>query len=444
MPVASRRHPSQWLTLPQMGRRVGHPAKRPDGERKLDLQTEEHDVVIVGAGPVGLALAIALAQARLRVAVVDTQPAARLAAPPDDGREIALTHPSIALLQELGLWAQLRTDEMGQIREARVVDRARHDRPLCFNAADSGRAALGALVSNQALRRASHAVAAAQPGIRLLPATRATLVRTHPTHAEVLLAPEGEWSADEEAPGALRSGLIVAADSRLSATRRQLGVAAALQDFGRSMIVCRMAHEAPHGHVAHECFDNPHTLAVLPLAGRQSSVVMTADAARTASLMALSDAEFSARVQQLFGARLGAMQQVSPRHVYPLVGVYAERFAGHRFALAGDAAVGMHPVTAHGYNLGLQGVRSLTEAVCRARDARRDIGCYESLAPYDQRHRRETALIYHGTNAVARLFANDSAPHRLLRRLVMGGARRLPPVQAAIRRQLTGPAVAAR
>ena len=50
------------------------------------------DVVIGGAGPVGLCLARALAEQGRRVAVVDRQPRAALEAPAFDGREIALTH----------------------------------------------------------------------------------------------------------------------------------------------------------------------------------------------------------------------------------------------------------------------------------------------------------------------------------------------------------------
>ena len=40
---------------------------------------------------------------------------------------------------------------------------------------------------------------------------------------------------------------------------------------------------------------------------------------------------------------LGAMKQISERYSYPLVGVYAQKFRSTRFALIGDAAVGMHP-----------------------------------------------------------------------------------------------------
>ncbi|MGC3984712.1 MAG: 5-demethoxyubiquinol-8 5-hydroxylase UbiM [Pseudorhodoferax sp.] len=399
---------------------------------------QEHDVAIVGAGPAGLALGLALARAGLGVALADAQPEAALAAPAEDGREIALTHPSIALLQRLGIWQHLRAHEIGRIRSARVVDGPHAHAALQFAApAARGPAALGAIVANQALRRASFAQARATPGITLLGGMRATAVRTLARHAELELA------SAEGAPQRLQARLLVAADSRLSPTRRQLGVGAALQDFGRSMVVCRMRHAVAHGETAHECFGYARTLAVLPLVGDVSSVVLTTDAADAQALMALPEAGFAALVQEQFDARLGAMALATPRHLYPLVGVYAERFAGHRFALAGDAAVGMHPVTAHGYNLGLQGVRSLAAVLQAAHAAGQDIGSAAVLRPYARRHRAETALLYHGTNAVARLYASATPAQRLLRQAVLRGAERLAPLKWAITRQLTGGATTA-
>ena len=52
------------------------------------------DVVIVGAGPVGLSFARALTGISLNIAIIDRQTSASLANPPEDGREIALTHLS--------------------------------------------------------------------------------------------------------------------------------------------------------------------------------------------------------------------------------------------------------------------------------------------------------------------------------------------------------------
>ena len=216
-----------------------------------------------------------------------------------------------------------------------------------------------------------------------------------------------------------------------------------MQDFGRTVIVCRMRHAQPGDGVAHECFGYERTLAVLPLPPAADgtplcSVVVTAGTADASALMALPAQAFAAQVQAQFQQRLGAMALEGERHAYPLVAVYARHFSGHRCALLGDAAVGMHPVTAHGYNLGLSGVERLTRAVADARRAGRDIGDAAVLAAYARDHHRHAWPIYQGTNTVVRLFTDARPLPRLLRQAVLQGARRLPPLKAAIVAQLTG------
>lgn len=398
-------------------------------------QPLDSDVLVIGAGPAGLALAISLGHAGLSVIVLDAQARAALSTPKDDGREIALTHDSVALLKTLGIWPRLAAHEIGVIREAQVHDGGHARALLDFDAhrGGSGTGVLGWIVPNHALRRASFEVASAVPTLRIVCDAQASQVRTLPTHAEVFFeampSPAGEC---------LRARLLVAADSRFSTTRRQLGIGADLHDFGRTMVVCRMQHAQPHGEVAHECFGYERTLAALPLAGDASSVVLTADAGAAAQLMALPADAFTALVQRQFHDRLGRMAMAGERHAYPLVATYAHRFRSMRSALVGDAAVGMHPVTAHGYNLGLQGVDTLAGLVVQAHRAGQDIGAAPLLAAYEATHRRKTRWIYHGTNAVAKLYADNRAPLRLLRQLVLEGAQRFPPLKAAITRQLTG------
>ncbi|MCL4722333.1 MAG: monooxygenase, partial [Gammaproteobacteria bacterium] len=115
----------------------------------------------------------------------------------------------------------------------------------------------------------------------------------------------------------------------------------------------------------------------------------------------------------------------------------AQRFVGQRFALLGDAAVGMHPVTAHGFNFGLYGVDALTRAMGAARLRGGDIGGMDVLSRYQAEHRRVTRPIYLGTNALVGLFTNDDLPARVLRSAVLRIANRLPPLKAGITRQLS-------
>lgn len=382
------------------------------------------DAIIVGAGPAGLALAVALAATGRRCRVLEQQPLAAIAAPQPDGREIALTHRARRILEALGLWQRLPAHEVSPLRQARVSSGG-SPFALPFDARAQGHEALGWLVPNWRLREAAHAMATANPRVRIDADARVSSFARDARGVTVGVA----------GAAALRAPLVIAADSRHSTLRRMAGIGAQMLDFGRVAIVAPLAHTAEHGGVAHECFHYGHTLATLPMAGRQSSAVLTVKADDAPAWLALDDAGFAARIEALLRGRLGAMQPAGARHHYPLVAVYAQRFAGPRFALVGDAAVGMHPVTAHGYNFGLYGVQMLAR---RLAGVRGDAGLDTALAAYAAEHRRATWPIYTGTNAIVQLYTDDRPPARLLRAAVLRAAAALPPVRALITRQLTG------
>ncbi|MBL8305404.1 MAG: 5-demethoxyubiquinol-8 5-hydroxylase UbiM [Rubrivivax sp.] len=379
------------------------------------------DVLIVGAGPAGLALATALARAGLRSRVVEQQPLAAIAQPAEDGREIALTHRGRRILQDLGHWERIPAAEISLLREARVSS---GDSPfaLPFDARSAGQESLGWLVPNWQLRQVAYEAAAAEALVTLDTGRSVTGLLRDGQGATLKLADGGE----------LRAPIVVAADSRFSAVRRMAGIGAQMLDFGRTAIVVRFEHGDDHRGIAHECFRYGNTLATLPLPGQLSSAVVTLKADEAPHWLALSDTDFAARLQAQLGGRLGQVRMAGRRHHYPLVAVYAQRFATSRFALAGDAAVGMHPVTAHGYNFGLYSVEVLARELAKGTDD-------PALIRYAAEHRRVTWPIYEGTNAVVRLFTDDRLPAKLLRGAVLRVASALPPVRELVARQLTTP-----
>ena len=125
------------------------------------------DVVVVGAGPAGLCFARSLAGSGLSVAVVEKQPLQAVAAPGFDGREIALTHASRAILAELGLWQRFDAADVSDLRNAQVSD-GESPHPLRISAADGRRGQLGWLVPNHVIRQAAFEAVHAQEGLELL------------------------------------------------------------------------------------------------------------------------------------------------------------------------------------------------------------------------------------------------------------------------------------
>lgn len=392
----------------------------------------DSDVLIVGAGPAGLALAASLADAGLRSLLLEQASESTIEHPAEDGRDIALTHRSRRIMQQLGMWERLPADAPAPLREAKVLDGDGTASLLNFTSTGTGLEALGWLVPNHQIREAAFQAARCRPGVSVWFDAQVASLSLHPNCGSVTLRDGRRF----------RAPLVVAADSRFSSVRRMAGIGASVHDFARSVVVGRVSHEHDSGGIAWECFRYGNTLALLPMNGRQCSAVITVDSHRAPEWLALSDDEFAARVQAQAPGALGALKAVGPRHHYPLVGVYAHRFTGHRFALVGDAAVGMHPVTAHGYNFGLYGVETLTRSLQAAQRSGRDIGSADVLARYGAEHRRATLPTYLGTNAIVKLFTAEAAPMKLARRVVLTLSESLPPlnhvVKAAITRQLTG------
>lgn len=380
------------------------------------------DIIVIGAGPAGLGFVRSLASSGLKVAVVERLAEAVLANPPEDGRDIALTHASEEIMENLGMWPHIPAEACGVIRDAKVVN-GRSDYALHFASDGSGKDYLGRIVPNYLIRRAAYLEVKDRPDVTLICDAPVEDVST----GRVVL----------KGGRALTASLVVAADSRFSETRRKMGIGAEMEDFGRVVIVCEMAHALPHNDVATECFHYDQTLAVLPMNGDVSSVVVTLASDKAEAAMAMPDAEFSAEIQMRFEAKLGKMEMASKRVAYPLVGVFAKRFVAPRFALVGDAAVGMHPVTAHGFNLGLTGGAILAGAVKHATTEGRDVGDINVLRAYERAHRKSARPLYLGTNALVKLYTDTRLPAKILRGAALRLGSVLPPVKTRIVQQLT-------
>lgn len=400
----------------------------------------DYDILISGAGPAGLCLARALSGHGLRIAVVEQQPLSAIENPAYDGREIALTQHSAQVLRDLGLWERIAADEPGAfapLRDAQVLN-GPSPFAMVIDHQLSQHSELGWLVSNHLIRRAAfQELRAAQQkhdDITLLAGEQVARAHTDASAAHVTLASGKTLSAR----------LLVAADSRFSATRRALGIGADMHDFGRSMLLCTMAHALPHHHVAWEWFGYGQTLALLPMnddpvtGAHRSCVVLTLPHHALESLTDMDETAFGQDLMRRFDQRLGAMQLASTRHLYPLVGVRPHRLVAQRFACVGDAAVGMHPVTAHGFNFGLRGIATLAGELRAAHAAGQDIAAPQLLARYERAHRRATLPLYLATTFIARLYTTDNAPARLVRDAALRLAQSFPPFKRMVAATLSG------
>ena len=366
------------------------------------------DVVIVGAGPVGLSFARALTDISLNIAIIDRQTSTSLANPPEDGREIALTHLSKKILTSFGIWQEIDQNEISLIKEAKVINGA-SPYSLHFNHQDTSENTLGHLIPNRLIRAAAYKVAKESEDIKIITNVGVDSFNIDANRTEVKLS-------NKEV---IYSSLMIAADGRLSTARRTMGIPSEVKDFGKTVIVCKMKHEKPHKNVAYECFHYGRTLAVLPMIGNYSSIVITISSDKADAIMNMDDQAFNQDIQSQFNSRLGSMMIAGDKYSYPLFASHASHFHANRFALIGDASVGMHPVTAHGFNLGLRGSKTLATVIKEAVSNKDDFTSEEILSKYNQKHQRTTRPLYYGTNLLVDLYNSEKLSAKVIRRLAL-------------------------
>jgi 2-octaprenyl-6-methoxyphenol hydroxylase len=148
--------------------------------------------------------------------------------------------------------------------------------------------------------------------------------------------------------------------------------------------------------------------------------------------------DFNAEIARRFGAHLGATKAAGPRWSYPLKFHLARGFVAPRFALAGDAAHGIHPIAGQGLNLGFKDAAALAECALDAGRVGLDIGNSETLKRYERWRRFDSFALAASTDALNRLFSNDVAPLRVARDFGLGVVDGIGPLRRFFMRHAGG------
>tara|TARA_B100001123_G_C15286394_1_gene1015771 strand:+ start:849 stop:2033 length:1185 start_codon:yes stop_codon:yes gene_type:complete len=384
------------------------------------------DVIIIGAGPAGLSLACSLADTNLKILIIEKQSKINLENPEYDGREIALTHFSKKILEKLNIWKKITNKQITLIKEAKVLD-GNSPYFLHFDNNNISKNALGYIVSNHLIRKTLYAEIKNKPNIQIVTSTEVLDTQTNKKEVFVTLSKKRK----------IIGSLLIAADSRFSTTRMKMNISSQINDFERSAILFKIQHERKHYNTAYECFHYGETLAVLPLSKNTSSIVMTVPKKKVNEIINLDKTKLAISIIDKFKNKLGNMKIISNLYSYPLISIFAKKFIGRRFALIGDAAVGMHPVTAHGFNLGLRGQNILALEIKSALSNGLDIGSQTVLEKYESQHIQSTKLLYLGTNMIVKLYTNDSFFSKILRKTVLRIGNNFIPAKRKIMDQLT-------
>lgn len=389
------------------------------------------DILVAGGGYVGLSLAVALKKAapHLAVELVDPAPAG---AWQRDERASALVAAARNLLAVLGVWDKIEP-EAEPIRRMVITDSRAGDpvRPVFLTFEGAGTTEEGQPFAHMVPNRAvtgSLLEAAGSLGLPVHWETSVVDFATGPHLTEVTLS-NGETR---------QAKLLVACDGVRSKLRDIAGIKTVRFDYGQSGIVTTVEHERPHEGTAEEHFLPAGPFATLPMTGNRSSLVWTERTEDANRLIETDDLVFEEELERRFGHKLGTLRVVGGRKAFPLGLTLARAFVAPRFALAGDAAHGIHPISGQGLNLGFKDVAALAETIVEADRLGLDIGSLAVLERYETWRRFDTFRMGVTTDVLNRLFSNDVTPVRVVRDLGLGIVDRLPGLKSFFIRQAEG------
>ena len=382
------------------------------------------DIVVAGAGVVGLALALALAKAGFDVLLLGPAATAR------NGRTVALLEGSVNLLANLGVWPAVR-GLAAPLTVMRIVDDTPslfRGPPIDFRAAEIGLAAFGYNVENADLMVALANEVSRQPGL---------------TRSEDLLA---EFEARPEhivvraGDRAIEPKLLIAADGGRSMARQSAGIGARENLYPQTALTAILDHDAPHRTISTEFHtrQGPFTLVPLPglgAAANRSSLVWVMTPEEAVRRIALGHEALNAEIEAQSQSLLGAVRVQGEIGQFPLRRMVAERLVAPRLALAGEAAHALPPIGAQGLNVSLRDVATLVDELVAARAAGLDPGSARVLARYERARLGDVALRAAGVDALNKALLSSWLPVDALRGAGLAFLAAVPWARQAIMRQ---------
>ncbi|MBT8092702.1 MAG: 2-octaprenyl-6-methoxyphenyl hydroxylase [Gammaproteobacteria bacterium] len=394
-------------------------------------EPQRYHIVIAGGGMIGTSLALALAPLGLKIAVVEAVERKAAGQPSFDERSTALSRSTQRMFIAMNLWGNIVAAST-PIRHIHVSDRGRFGFSH-IDADEQNVEALGYVVINRVLGEVLQNALDATDSIDVMCPARIVDVSLQPDAASVTVE-QGDRRQ------ALQCDLLVAADGANSSVREMVGITAQKAEYGQRAVIGNLLPEKPLENRAYERFTPQGPLALLPIGDERAAFVWTVSESDAERVLALDDNTFLAELQEAFGYRLGTLSRIGKRAAYPLILSKAVRLTATRSVLIGNAAHGLHPVAAQGFNLGMRDVAALCDCIVDAmNDAEAfDAGDAELLHHYARWRRSDQKKLVRFTDGLVRLFGSTSAPLRTLRNVGMLGFDLIPGVRSAFARHTMG------
>lgn len=378
------------------------------------------DVVITGAGMVGLTLANLLSKQGKSIAIVDRSEVSAFKEGQEyQARVTAVSPGSQAIFEYVGAWSAMQVKRVSPFQHMHVWDEAGNTNgkgSVHFNANDIQHSNLGHIVENFVIQTSLYEVLQQQDNVEWFLPEHVRKVSAFQDHAEVEL----------DSGTVISAKLVVGADGARSTVRNLAEIAYTEKSYQQMGLVALVETEHPHENTAWQRFLSTGPLALLPLSNSQCSIVWSVSEDCADELMKLNEHEFADALIQASDMQLGNIRLKSKCAAFPLVSGQADSMVQPRIALVGDAAHALHPLAGQGANLGFTDAAVLADVL---EHSERDIGSLKVLRRYERARVGETQIMQSAMDAFVAAFGSNNNAMVTARNAALRAADSIQPVK---------------
>lgn len=361
------------------------------------------DIIIIGGGPIGCLAALELASHNISSLILDQTPQEMIANPLLEGRTIALSYASVALLKKLHLFEKLQ-DKAAPIENI-VVSNGPKGQRLHYGQKESDGEFLGHNVDLTALKNVLLEAIQSSSNTRLLAPFKVTR----------FVCTQHDVTVFDEAGTEINGIACLAADGKFSPIRHKLALPTREWSYDQVAFVFNVHHTKPHHNFAYEAFLPKGPFASLPTVDpNQSSIIWTVPTKQALPLKEMDDSAFRTTLNDTFDV-LGTLTPTTALWTYPLSGLLVSKPYKERVLLLGDAAHAMHPVAGQGLNVGIGDVIVLGNLMQDYRKLGLDIGGVTLFREFSKQRRFDVLAMTFTTDHLVRLFSNHSITLNFMR-----------------------------
>jgi len=403
---------------------------------------QKFDLLIVGAGMVGLTLALALRKnTNLTIAIADTLPIADLSSEPEV-RVSAINVASKTIFEQLDVWADIEKQRLQAYQHMHIWDKAGLGK-LDFSVADLNsfpkNEQLGWIIENTVIRNALWKKAQQDQDISFF--THSKLANIAMGESEVFASFDVAVSNSNNTPQMpLIAKLVVGADGANSWLRKQLATPMITRDYDHHAIVATINCLQGHKNTAWQVFLPTGPLAFLPLFPQNNntcSIVYSTSPEEAKRLIELSPTDFAKELTAASDGKLGAIELISERFTHPLTMRLAQDFVKDRTVLIGDAAHTIHPLAGQGVNLGLLDAASLAQSLASL-TPEQDLADQKVLKAFARYRKAEAIEMITAMEAIKQTFSVQQNGLKLLRGIGMSLLNNIKPAKKIMIEQALG------